>query len=572
MTVSSTAVTHRGKTSLTAVITAAFAFGCSSESFDTRPVYLVSHDSRVDTELAHARQAAADEDWNAAAVILSRILREHPGDPLALVAGILQARITLARGDVDAAARTAIDVTPGRDPALDLQRDLLLGLVAARRGDTQHGLALLRPLAGRMIDRTHAIEVDCGLAALDAADGPSGAARALTDLAQVDSLANDGLSWLPTGLACDLPTTRSEAMLHALARVTTPETLAAVLDTLSSTSPLRRAVAERLRTVAVALHQVDRWRASLADLPPSEATLLPVRVDTGPRLLRIGVLVPVSGSRAGIGITIVREVQLALEGAQATDVVVADEGSTPAQTASAYQRLASAHVAAIIGPSQEESARALVSRTDLAGVPMYLLAPFADARETQTVHLAGPSLLSRTTQIAAYVRSGTVSLVTPQGDNDGEFVTRLRGSLTLLGVTVRTGGTTSERRVAAGPFGTEALRTMALSSGHSPLSWIYDARASQPGALGVWVGLHGGPDFDNHLTRYCALAGEAPGELGMLAYDAARAALASARGGSGTNVLARGWEVSVTVVTADGEGTLAATARCPTPTTPTTGS
>ncbi len=541
---------------------------CSGERFDNRAPFLVSTDRGVDATLARARVAAADSDWSQANALLRDIETRHPRDPMALVAAVLRARVSLARDDVDGAASTVIAVPPGRDPALDMQRDLVLGLVAARRRDTARGTWLLRPLARRMIDRAQTAEVACGLAELDASQGSDGAARALGDLAQVESLAEDGVLWLPTGLPCDQQVTRAAAFIALLGRVESLRALADALDTLPAESPRRRPVARRLREVAVAHHEIDRWRHWLADLPAGEATLMPVAGDAGPPPLVVGVLAPVSGPRASIGVTVVREVQLALEGDRATAVLLEDEGATPQSALAAFERLAAQHPAAVVGPTQEELARAVAPRAVALGVDVYLLAPYGNATGGGPVHLAGPDLQARTVRIATTARGhGTrAALVVPEGDTEGEFIGRLRTSLSLAGVVSGApgeGAGASALHVVAGPFGSEALRAHAGQSEGAPGRWVFDGRAGQPGSPGWWVGLRAGPDFAQHHARYCDVAGEPAGELGMLAYDAAQRVLSAVRGGDPERVLDPAWTVDAVLAGPEGTEALAVTRHCP---------
>ncbi len=59
---------------------------------------------------------------------------------------------------------------------------------------------------------------------------------------------------------------------------------------------------------------------------------------------------------------------------------------------------------------------------------------------------------------------------------------------------------------------------------------MIDARAGAPGTPGVWVGVRAAEGFAAFHARFCGLTGRPPGELALLAHDAAQALLQQHRG------------------------------------------
>lgn len=588
---------------------------CSGERFATRPVGLVSPERAVDALVAQSRELAAQGDLSGATGALGRVLREHPSDPLAPWCRIATARLLLAQhprgactGTPEALAacdrgiagfedraRALAQEAAGAEPAVELQRALVLGLVDARRRDPQ-GFGRLEPLVGRMIDRAQHAEVECGvaelsLAAVDALEARAtptesgapalpealaagrrrAAARALAALSAAEALAEDGVLWLPTGLVCDRAEDRARAVASLVSRVEAPEALTGALDALPARSGLRRLVARRLRQVAEDRGEIARYIRWLADLGDDEATLAPVVAERLPAALVLGVLAPVSGARASLGVMVVREAQLALAEERAVRILVEDEGVTQHDALGAFERLAAGGALAVLGPTQEELSAAVARRAQARGVPVWLLAPHegADAMGP-LVHPAGPPPGERAVALAAQVRRAGARVAweaVASGGDASAFELRAREALALAGVTVTApDGGPLGLHLVAGPVGPVAGSAFAARARAQPGRWFFDARSARPGTAGVWVGLaaNEGPPFDAHLGRYCDVAGEPPGELGMLAYDAALEALRALRPAAPAPgpLLAHPWIVRAALVTAE-EPSLAAARRCP---------
>lgn len=565
----------------------ACALGCASgERFASRSVRLVSPDVHNDETLAQSRAAANEGDYSRALAVLSPLIEDHPADPLSYVARVMSARLEISSNHLGEAEARVLASPPNFDHALDMQRDLVRALLAARRQEVREGLVLLRPLVGRMIDRAQSAEVACSVSALEAQNLDGGSAsvgRALRALAEIESVADAGVVWWPTGLPCDRASDRAELFRTMLARNAEPDDLAAVIDALPEGSSLRRQVALRLREIAAARGEITRWEHWLGDLSYDEAAIVAVVQEHRPETVVVGVLAPISGPRSSIGIDIVREVQLALRDDRATRLVVRDEGGAIEDAAEAFEQLVNEHPTAIIGPSQEELARAVMVRIGLlreAGVTVpdvYLLAPHEGASEAPGVRLMGPPLADRAVALVAAVRQRSMRVVwgpSLQALAPGEmgsaapseFGEHLRTLLGHAGVATVRESADAALHLVIGPVNHESATALSLRATRAPSRWVFDARSALQGVPGVWVGLRAGPGFETHQRAYCLAAGEAPTELGMLAYDAASMLLNRARGtiyDAGRRTIAAQGGVVATVVPAGGTNALAATTPCP---------
>jgi hypothetical protein len=411
------------------------------------------------------------------------------------------------------------------------------------------------------------------VAALEARAGRPTAA--LAALARVESLAESGARWLPTGLACDAPGLRGDAFRELLARVDDPAALAETLDALPAGHALRVDAALRLRALAAARNEVARWLRWLADLPDTEATLRVVSDATGPAPLRVGLLAPLSGPAARVGSGALRAVQIARAAERSVEIETADEGATSAAAAEGFDRLAARGVAAVIGPAAEDHAAAVAPRAEAAGVDVWLLAPHLDAApENSRVVLAGPPLRDRAVALAAAVRQrGTrVRVVASPGTERDLFAARLRESLARASVSTAEGmgGPVGELRVVIGPWGEEPRALLSERARAAPTRWVFDARRATPGGPGVWVGLAAldAPAVTAFHARYCALTGAPPDELALLAWEAARGLAARVRGRPFTPALGPPWQLRA-AATSDGHADLAVTRPCPTTSSPT---
>ncbi len=552
---------------------------------------LTSREVSRDRALVRARERADDGDRESAEAGLQRLVDTAIGDPLRDVARVELARLRVARGDLDGAVELLAALPADLDPALALRRDLVRGLVHARRNEVAAGLAAVRPLARRMIDAANTAETDCALASLEAADHRPYAA--LLALARVESQAEHGARWMPTGLACDAPAERSRELTRLVGQVQTPRALADALDALPPEHPTRVEVARRLRTLAVEANQIQQWLPWLADLPDTEATLRVVRDDQGPAPLRVGVLAPMSGPRAVIGTEILRAVQVALDDQRAVEIEAGDEFDAPltmrtavtptgdgqmarggeAHTTGAQLRhLLDLAPTAIVGPALEEHALDVARTAQAAGVDVYLLAPHDDRAGALGEHVfeAGPPPSMRAAALAAAARTrGTrVRWAAAPGSERTLFPMRVRASLGLAGVTAVEGAAlaSAEPHLVLGAWSFEGRSQIEAFATRAPTRWIFDARSGPAGAPGVWVGAmpSEGEALSSFRSRYCALTGRPPGELALLAHDAARRIVERARNVPAVRVFASPWRITKATVGGDGEGPLAVTHRCPT--------
>lgn len=547
---------------------------------------LASRDVGVDRALERAREKAADGDFDAAEQLLRAMIAASPRDPLADVARVERARLLVARDRHDEAEELLAAVPSSVDPALAMRRDLVRGLIAARRGDVEAGTRALRPLSRHMIDRADGVAADCGMAALEARAGhPSEALRAL---ARVESQAEGGVRWIPTGLACDAAPTRAAEVTSLLARVDEPRALADTLDALPADHPIRVEVARRLRALAEARNEISTWLRWLADLPDTEATLRVVRDTHGPESLRVAILAPTTGPRAVVGAEMLRAAQVALEDERAVEIEVEDEPEAltprdPVERREAISARVDAAVAhllerrpnGIIGPALEDHAAAVAARAESAGVDVYLLSPPIDDVSTLGAHAiaAGPPPAMRAAALAAAVRArGTrVRWTAAPGAERALFPVRVRASLSIVGVTPVEGASFEgqDLHLLLGPWGFEARAQIAASVAAAPTRWVFDARWAPAGSPGTWVGVAPSEAPEDRLAlevfreRTCELTGRPPTELALLTYDAARAIATRARESRARTLMARPWRVAA-ATTRDGDGPLAATWRCPT--------
>ncbi|MFO0627920.1 MAG: hypothetical protein U0325_20250 [Polyangiales bacterium] len=538
-----------------ALALACAAAACASSPKPGRDARLVSRAAELDQGLARAQQLTlADARYDEAAALLTSLRARHPGEALAHVAALRLARVEIARaqraeGDVARAALVraaslARAVPEGVDPALDMQRDLVLGLLAARAGVSAEGLRWLRPLDGRMIDAGENASVACGLLALES--GATGdPVRALRSLAHVEAALERAVRWPPTGLGCEDANARREALDAALPRVDRPQILADTLDLLPAGYAGRAAIARRLRALAQATGDLNRWLRWLADLGDEEATLTTNAVGPVEDPVTLGLLVPLSGARTALGVDIVRSVQLALNRQRNVLILVEDEGRDVTAARRAYDNLVARGARWIIGPSREELARIVAGwvQQSTQGVELFLLAPWEDAVTFGPVHLAAPGLRDRlaATRAAALRLGRRVSVVSPPvGDEDGpataelsqqSFAGRLRADLGAHGAAVVAEATSDVRVLGGSALAGNRERIVRRARGAAG-RWVVDARLGWAEMPGTWVGV--GVGDENAFTRFhrgfCMLSGYAPGELGLLAHDAARAVLQITRG------------------------------------------
>lgn len=540
---------------------------CSGARREGRQARLVSSAPGVDAALQRAERLAAEGELSRADQGLAELVRRHPTEGLGYLANLRRARIALAQHRLaDAAARVA-EVPRGVDEALDLQRDLIEGLLEARREEADRAVATLRRLDGRMIDRTQNVEVACGLLAMEPRATRGDAARALRAGAVIEQAREAGTRWLATGLSCDDAAERAAVFRALVAQVERPEALANTLDAMPDDHPLRVELARRLRAVAAARGETARWLHWLSDLRDDEATLLPVGGSEEREVFRVGVLAPLSGPESNVGAEIVRAVQLAVRGQPNLEVAVADEGESVASAQAGFAQLTEGlRCDAVIGPTREGHARAVSLAADAAGRPVYLVAPYLDAVPAPqgSTRLAGPGARDRAVALAAASRRvGTrVVLRTAPGDAHDEFVQRLRSVLQNAGVTALDAGPAALPRVVTGHLSHEQRAEVAHAAALAPARFILDARSGLAGTRGTWVGLGPGADFEEIHTLFCGLTGRPPGELALLAYDATWAAIASARGVTPHRTLQPGWAVHSVTVRTDAASSVAVSRRC----------
>ncbi len=159
------------------------------------------------------------------------------------------------------------------------------------------------------------------------------------------------------------------------------------------------AVRERLAATAPALVRIDA---------AGEAELLSARLAQaqGPRPLRIGVLLPLSGRARGVGARALGGVLLAQGSFDAASVgrstlILQDTTSTPGGAAAGVDRLHAQGVVAIIGPLDDRESDAAAERAQALGVP--LIALTLDTRVVERGNMVFRSFVDSRAEVDALV-------------------------------------------------------------------------------------------------------------------------------------------------------------------------
>ncbi|MEZ4409793.1 MAG: hypothetical protein R3A52_25465 [Polyangiales bacterium] len=524
------ATLHRALAAVLVALTA-----CGGSATRGRAARLVSPSAEVDRALREADAATVAGELDRARSLLTRARGSAGEGPIVHLIALQEARVDLAEGTDEGLARAAAAVRAvptGVDPALDLRRSLLDGLVRARRGDGAAGAAALRRVDGRMIDAAQNVEAWCGLAATEAraqSDDPAG--RAVVAMSRVVRAASTGARWARTGLACDEAESREAAVRSLVGRVDDPQRLADAIDALPEGHALRRDLARRLRDIAPLHGGIHRWRSHLGDLDDAEAMLLPVTRDEGPATLRVTVLAPLSGPAAAYGVACVRAVQLAFTGESAVVVEIVDEVEGLDAT---LDRWATAPPPVVVGPALEDHARAVAERLRETPTRVFFPVPPPEgaARREGLVNV-GPSPERRAELMVDASRAMGLRVTFVEGTAGGaqSWATLLRSEMASEAVTVT-------RTAAAGPTVTRVMFGLFAMDGRARLTGdegalarrrVLDARAAPAGSLGHWVGAPAGSAFARVQEAFCAQTARPPGELALLYHDAARAVLESTR-------------------------------------------
>jgi hypothetical protein len=237
-----------------------------------------------------------------------------------------------------------------------------------------------------------------------------------------------------------------------------------------------------------------------------------------------------------------RGAQFALESIDDVRAVLEDEPDSPEGAVAALDRLYAQGARVLIGVLREELSAAIAIRAQALGIEAWLVAPTHGVAGTgPRVHLAGPTVESRAeaiVRVTALVRGNeplhAALLATTPPTEVRDLVARAladRGiaSSPIAIDEIAAHGAAGAINVVLGTFGREARSSFARAAARSPSRWIFEARAAAPGSAGVWVGLAAGAGLASFVPEYCTRAGEAPEELVLVAYDAARRAVAQIR-------------------------------------------
>lgn len=533
--------------------------------------------------MQRARQAAFEGDLDTARELLDAVLHDHARDPLAPLASILLARVHIAHGDVADAVRVLEAARTGGDPVLVRKAAVVRGVLAARAGRHAETLSLLRSLDGQLPDRAETGELACALAESETHAGDP--ARALRALAVIESLSSEGASWLPTGLACEQVDTRAQLLRTVLEHVDDPQTLANTVDMLPADSPMRRPVEVRLHAIAERTHEVGRFIRWLGDLPDDTDVNSGAGAASVRPTLVVGIMAPGQGARASLGVSVLRGVQMALEGIDDVRSVHEDEGESPEAAVAALDRLYAQGTRVVVGVLHEGRSAAVAIRAQALGIDAWLLAPTHGVAGTGArVHLAGPSSDARAEAVQRVVgivrgnEATRIALLSERPPTEvRDAVARELGTrgaawtaVDIEEITAR--GAASAINVVLGTYGREARAAFARGAANAPGRWIFEARAAAPESAGVWIGLAAGPAFTAFLSEYCMRMGEPPEELTMLAYDAARRGVAHARNQTNEpatllaldRAMVHAWiDARGDIVRASEGGAPAAVVRCP---------
>lgn len=516
-----------------------------------------------DAEIRAAEQVLADGDLPRARELWAALEARHHADLLGRYASLRLARIELTTPGPDAVAAASgrLGGLPSSlDAPLGLRRSLVDALVTARGGRPDAPLARsLATLRGRFVDAQDVVEADCA----EAAVSPS-AAPALAALARVESAVERGVRWIATGLTCDASPARTAQFQALLPRVAEPREVAAALDVLPSGHPWRTPLARRLRAVAEARDEVRLWTSHLADLPDDEAAIRPVLRDSGEAVLRIGVLVPLSGSVANIGAEAVRSAQQAVEGFSRIELMLEDEsralphraafGAVEVTSIEALVRsLRERGAVAIVGPALDANVLAAVAAAQAQGVPIWVPTP-ADA-VGGPVHAVGPTLRERADAMASAAREGGARVVLhlPTMPSDAPLEAALRAAMARRGVAVVRAGDRLVGHVLAGFFDAESLLRWTAVIRRDGGRWVLDARSAIAGTPGRWVGLAGSDSYGVFAGLSCSRSDRPPSEISALYYDGVIEAVRAQRSAAMTSALRRDAGVVSVAVAAQAE-------------------
>jgi hypothetical protein len=584
---------------------------CGGAGPPTRPVRLVAREVEIDRGLAEARRRALDptpQNLADARRTLQSLLSQHPWSNLAPVARLLLVRVLIAQDALESARVELSRVDTRIDPDLPRQHDIAHSLIDARvaarsrntddhRAQLTEALTLARPLDQTRPDPEETVALACVLAECAAIEAdPNAAVQSIArSLAAVERAERSGTRWVRTGLRCEAPEARERLLADIAARAADLTSLANAIDASESGSPLRRPLAERLLAVARESGRVSSYTRFFADLADDRAVQDAPSVRASAAV--IGLMIPLSGPRAAVGTSILRGAQIALEHTTNIRIVLEDEGTNPAQSAAAFDRLHAQGARAVIGPSRDDLAPGAAIRAESFSIPVFLLAvppgiqvtgamiqPVAPPTEARAAALAR-ALGTMNQRLRALVIASSTSEPLSGACEEALLQAGVPVSSAPFDAFVvphRAGFTP----VFAGDYGREPRLAIAHAVESLRGRAVLDARAAVVDQLtstpspsedarttGVWVGVRGSADLPPLVARWCERYEESPDETALLAHDAAILAATALRRTEGlprpalhpqrelaTSTIVRGapWSAAMP----------AAAARCPRPNTP----
>jgi len=430
---------------LALVLAAALAGGCPPSSRDpVEPSAAVSDNPAAEKAFKRGRDLFEDGRLDEADRELGHLLEAFPRDPLAPAATIYRARVSIARGDYQAALDLLgrMSFESGED-AVAKQARLYKGVAVHHMGRHAEAVELLVGLIGRLTADADRMLLMGRIAY---------SARELGDLERA-------VGWFDAYLGLGPPPTDRDAAARALEEA---------CGRITERAPLER-LAERLDPGGAAWPLVMARLAWIlydgGDVEGAEAKVLEVRrarrdaeaavselagmieqrtrVDMG----AVGCILPISGRSRLVGEAALRGVMLGArkirlgKDGHALSVVIRDSEGDPQRAARAVDELVlEENVAAIVGPVDGNAAAAVAARARVHGVPTILLTMREGAQgSSETVFRNFTSVRAEVAALvdtAVRTGSGSFAAMYPDDGYGKAMMAALRKELAARGVSL----------------------------------------------------------------------------------------------------------------------------------------
>jgi ABC-type branched-subunit amino acid transport system substrate-binding protein len=368
--------TKTNNTKIVVLLTAVVLATCTQKPAPLVPDSTLSDDPEVERNFRLAREAFEQGDFLAADQSFQALIEQNPDDPMARVATIYRARISIIEKD-PAKARILLEPIVGDEDPIAERAAFYDGIALYKLRKWEKAAKRLAPFAGRMTDPEEN--------------------RLLLDTLWKASLAygnsSDAVVWLDQTIFHLSDEEEKESKMEFLEGICkkiddikTLKEIETQLDPKHSAWPLVMARiaelyfdAEEFGLASRTLNKVKRKERSDVQAVQVMESVLEKRsfVD----LSSLGLIVPLSGRSRLVGEAVLKGVML---GAKTTSVgpdprssltvVIRDSGGNPEQAAKAVEELVfSEHVAAILGPVDGSVAEAAAQKAEELGVPMIAL-------------------------------------------------------------------------------------------------------------------------------------------------------------------------------------------------------